>query len=44
MIFLGVFVVIVDKTLRGCGFGKVIMRHTEEFALKYGLYNEITNI
>ncbi|CAB3981481.1 N-acetyltransferase 6 [Paramuricea clavata] len=28
--------VIVDKTLRGCGLGKMIMRHTEEFALKHG--------
>ncbi|XP_028398768.1 N-alpha-acetyltransferase 80-like [Dendronephthya gigantea] len=28
--------VIVDKSLRGCGLGRMIMKYTEEFATKYG--------
>lgn len=30
------FLVIVDKALRGCGLGRVVMESTEDFAQKYG--------
>ena len=28
-------IVIVEKSLRGCGLGKMIMTYIEEFALRY---------